>query len=326
MLASLALLSGCADSGGASGPSTVKIGYQQSVLYVPLLVMKEKGWLSEQVPEVDLQWTQLASGAALRDAMVTGDLQIGMIGIGAFNVGLSKGLDWKYMMSNADLDAAVMVSDPGIKTFEDLARSKPRISTIAPDSPQAFMLKIAARQYLGDPNALDESLVTLDAPSAVQALQAGQIDADTATSPSRYLEEGAGAHAVLTSNDVFAGGLLGVGPVAREGFKEDNQAFSEAFVRQLGRAVRWVQDNPEQALDLVSAELFGPNSNRDLLLKSVKNINWTVEPKNVLDYSTKSAELGVTDRAASSEDDMIFADLVEIAKNSFDSPAQEDSK
>ncbi|MBB4787792.1 ABC transporter substrate-binding protein [Streptomyces rapamycinicus] len=297
-------------------PSSVTIGYQQSVMYVPLLVMKEKGWLKNQFPKTDMSFTQLASGAAIRDGMLSGDIDIGMIGVGAFNVGRVRGLDWKYMMSNADLDASIMVKDPAITSFEKLAARNPRISTIAPDSPQAFMVKLAAKRKLGDGTALDERFATLDAPSAVQALKAGQIDADTATSPSLYLEEAFGARPVLKSSDVFPAGLLGVGPVARSRFKDRNQVFAKGFVRQLARAVRWVEDHPDEALKLVSDELFGPSANHDLLLRAVRDQPWTVTPHGVGDYSKSSAELGLTEKSAP-ENQSVYADLLKVAQDEY---------
>jgi ABC-type nitrate/sulfonate/bicarbonate transport system substrate-binding protein len=83
-------LAGCAGGGTTSGQGggRLRMVYQTGTThFAQLVIMEQEGWLAEDLPDYEVSWTQLESGAAVRDALVTGQAEVGAGGIGPFLVG-----------------------------------------------------------------------------------------------------------------------------------------------------------------------------------------------------------------------------------------------
>src|ERR687893_2686880 len=97
------LLGGCGGGSGGSGGGSggagdnMTIAYQPGIGYAQLLIIKQEGWLEEDLPETEITWEQLSSGSAIRDGMLAGDIQVGSGGVGPFLVGSSAVVDWKLL-------------------------------------------------------------------------------------------------------------------------------------------------------------------------------------------------------------------------------------
>jgi len=160
-------LAGCAGGGTTSGQGggRLRMVYQTGTThFAQLVIMEQEGWLAEDLPDYEVSWTQVESGAAVRDALVTGQAEVGAGGIGPFLVGYSNGIDWKILNALADIETSLMVNDDRFQSLEDFG-SGDQIAVVAPDSVQAVFVRKAAEQQLGDPGALDNNLVTLPNPA-----------------------------------------------------------------------------------------------------------------------------------------------------------------
>ena len=146
------LLGGCGGGSGGAGDN-MTIAYQPGIGYAQLLIIKQEGWLEEDLPETEVAWEQLSSGAAVRDGMLAGDIQVGSGGVGPFLVGYSADVDWKVLSPLNEMDLWLMVVDEQIQDLGDFGDSS--IATPAPDSMQAVILRKGAQEQLGDAAALD---------------------------------------------------------------------------------------------------------------------------------------------------------------------------
>ena len=62
----------------------LRIGKEPGLGYLPLVVMREQRLIEKRAPEVSVEWRQLTSGAAVRDAMIAGKIDIGSGGFPPF--------------------------------------------------------------------------------------------------------------------------------------------------------------------------------------------------------------------------------------------------
>ena len=125
---------------------------------------------------MDITWQMLDSGSAIRDGIISGDIQVASMGTAPFLVGLDAGVEWKTLMSMNDMNLQLVTMDKGAESLEDLPDGA-KIAMPAPDSIQSVVLRKGAEEQLGDATALDKSIVALGHPDGVQALVSGQIDA-----------------------------------------------------------------------------------------------------------------------------------------------------
>ncbi|MCQ0007902.1 ABC transporter substrate-binding protein [Actinomadura madurae] len=158
---------------GASGPTDeITIAYQPGIGYAPLLVAKQQRLLERRFPKKKISWRMLNSGSAIRDGMVSRDIQVGSGGIGPFIVGASNGLPWKIVIALDNANLQLMSKSYG--SLADL-RGKGKIAMPGPDSIQAVVLRKAAEKQLGDADALDTQIVSMGHPDGLQALLSGQL-------------------------------------------------------------------------------------------------------------------------------------------------------
>ncbi|MHB8621714.1 MAG: ABC transporter substrate-binding protein, partial [Chloroflexota bacterium] len=171
-----------AASGGAV-PSSVVIATQPGIGYAPLIVMQEKGWLEKALPKTKFSYKVLTSGAAIRDGMIAGQIQIGSGGAAPFLIGWDKGVKWRLMGAMENMPLWLNVMDPKIKNLKAFqGHPQMKIAMPAPDSIQAVVLMKASQTQLNDAKALVPNIVAMAHPLGVQALLSKQI-AGHLTSP-----------------------------------------------------------------------------------------------------------------------------------------------
>ncbi|MGZ4388750.1 MAG: ABC transporter substrate-binding protein, partial [Gaiellaceae bacterium] len=140
LLAALAAaLVAATTSGGATGPDHVTIAYQPGMGYAPLIIMRSQKTLETQYPNTKFDWKVLASGAAVTNGVIAGDVQLGAGGIGPFLLGWAKGVNWKLIAPLNWGDLWLMAKNPAIKTIADLKGK--RVAMPSPTSIQGFVLR-----------------------------------------------------------------------------------------------------------------------------------------------------------------------------------------
>ena len=139
------------------------------------MIIKQQRLLEKAYPGLRVEWKQLASGTPITDGIIKGDIQIGAMGTGPFLVGWARGINWRVIAPLDEADLWLMARDSSIRTVADLraaSASQPRRRRRFRASPFGRW-----RRLLGNPRALDSSLISMDHPDGMQALLSGQIDA-----------------------------------------------------------------------------------------------------------------------------------------------------
>jgi NitT/TauT family transport system substrate-binding protein len=294
--------------GGGEAPSgDLTIAYQPGIGYAQLLIMREQKTLEQALPNMNISYKQLASGAAIRDGMLAGEIQVGSGGVGPFLVGYDAGVGWKVLSALNQMDLWLMAKESGGQTLEDLKGAK--IAMPAPDSIQAIVLRKAAQQELGDAKALDNAIVALPHPDALQALTSGQLDAHLTSPPFQFQEQDQGARKILGSYDYFGDHTFN-SVFVREEYHDDNPEVMEALYKGIQDATTMIEEQPSEAAALV-AKASGTEASakqfEDWMTR--EGVTYSTEPQGFIAFAEFMTEIGLMKEVPGSWQDLVFDNL-----------------
>lgn len=302
-------LAGCGTAGGSQdgGGGRLKIVYQPgTTTYAQLVIMEKEGWLAEDLPDYDVSWTQVDAGAAVRDAMVNGEADVGAGGIGPFLVGYDSGIDWRILSALNDIEMWLMVNDDKYRSLGDFG-PEDKIAVVAPDSIQAVILRKAAEEELGDPRALDSNLVSLPSPDSFQALMSGQISGHFTAPPYQFQEQDEGARPIVRSFDLFGRhNLISIwvlGP-----FHDANPQAMEALYSNFQRATKLIQDDPGRVAEILAGVSRIDPADEERFLTE-ENVFYTTAPHGFISFGEFMQSAGLIDQTPGSWKDLVYPNL-----------------
>lgn len=311
ILAVLLVVSACGgDAGGGEGgpPESVTVAVGSGIAYAPLTIMKSEGLLESRFPETEFVWQEgVSGGAATRDGMLGGQIQIGVAGIAPFMVGVDRGVDWKVLGSMGQLSIDLVTLDPAIRSLADLDRSGRPISLPSPDSGQAIALKALGEQQLGDPAAFDDQLAPMGHPDAFQALLTGTTGAAFIGPPFQYrLVDENGAHSLASASDAF-GEMTYSSVVLMQDFYDEHEPFAREVFAALEEVVAMLRDRPAEAAAILSTAEGGNISPEQYEQWISQNRDaWSVEPKGYLENARFMQQVGLISEVPESADVLMF--------------------
>ena len=241
---------------GQKQKSELVIAEQYGLAYAPIVVMREKGFLQEALgDETTIRWEKLGNTAAIREAMLTDNLDVGFIGIPPFLIGADQGMDWRIISGLSSSPLGLITNDENINNLEDL-RDKGKIALPQPGSIQHILLAMAAQEALGDATALDHQLIAMKHPEGYQALKAsGDVTAHFTSPPYIFQEmDDDELNLLLTGDEAFGDSFTFIVGVCQESFIEDEASYA-AFNKALERSIEFIQESPVETVDLLG-EVF----------------------------------------------------------------------
>ncbi len=267
-------------STAAQAPGKITIAYQPGLGYAPLILMKQQRTIERQFPGTQVEWRVLASGTPITNGVISGDIQVGAVGVGPMLVGWARGVNWKVIAPLNEGDLWLMARDPNIRTIADL-RGK-RIATPTRTSIQAVALRKMAEVKLGNARALDAGLIDLDHPDGMQALLSGQIDAHFTSPPFQFQERVRGAHVVGRSYNYFGAHTFLV-TVMTQKFYDEYPQFARAFYNSIVTAENAIKKNPDRVARLLQNDAGGNPTWRQFKQWLVNPaLNWTTRPRGLM--------------------------------------------
>lgn len=299
----------------AEGPEgELVISIQPGIGYASMIVMEQEGWLEQALPNMEIGWEELASGAAIRDAILAGDVHIGTGGVGPFYVGWDAGVGYRILSSMNNMDLWLMTTDDSISSLADFG-SGDRIAMPAPDSIQSVHLRRAAQEELGDPNALDASIVALPHPDGVAALLAGQISAHLTSPPFQFQLRDEGAEKILGSFDLWGESTFNT-VYTTEQYYEENREAMDVLYQVHEMAVERINEDPEWAAELLSQHAGGdPDADQFLEWVQEDGLAYTTVPEGVLETGQFMAEIGMIDQEPQDLEEILFDAALEAGGN-----------
>lgn len=247
------MLVGCgpADAQQETQEKSIKIAKQYGLAYAPITVMQELDLIEKVDPNIQVEWVQLGNTAAIREAILTDELDIGFMGIPPYLIGVENGMNWQIFTGLSRAPLGLMTNDMSIQSLEDI-RADHRIALPQPGSIQHILLSMAAKRELGDAKAFDAQLVSLKHPDGVQMLLSkSDITMHFTSPPFVFQEEAEGMHKVITGEEAFGGPFTFiVGTLREEMLKEKNTVQSVRTALQ--DAMTYMEENPEETVALLA--------------------------------------------------------------------------
>lgn len=291
------MLAGAAN--GAAARETVRIAVEHGLGYAPLfIVAKKPEMLRKYLPDADVELVQLAGGAAVREGLLSGTVDIGGLAMSPIIQAWARGADLKIALAISDMPAKLITYRPDIHSIKDL-KPGDKINVVSIGSPLSLMVQMAAESELGNPHALDNSFVTMSHPDGVAAVMTKRdIVATFATPPYiRILMRQPGMHAILTNHDVAAANFSYIVAAAGAGFAHRTAAY-DATIHALQDAIAWLNAKPRKAAAFLAAEEHTKLTPADWLAELKQDgVRFAPVPHGLEKLGTFMVEVGVAPKA-----------------------------
>ncbi|MBD2071959.1 aliphatic sulfonate ABC transporter substrate-binding protein [Leptolyngbya sp. FACHB-671] len=245
---SLILVTSSCSAPAGDNPGTIKLDF---AYYNPVsLVLKEKGWLEEELAQdnVSVEWVQsLGSNKAL-ELLNSRSIDFGSTAGAAALLGKANGNPIKsvYIYSRPEWTALVTTADSDINTVEDLQGRK--VAVTRGTDPHIFLLRALDQVGLSEQ---DIEVVQLQHADGKTALERGDVDAWAGLDPHMAQTElEKGSRLFFRDPDLNTYGFLNV----REAFAQQYPDYVERVLAVYERARQWSLENPNELKAILQKE------------------------------------------------------------------------
>ncbi len=319
------VLAGAAALAMSPGPVRAEVGAvaiarQPSLGHLPLMLMEEQGLLQKAaaargVAGLQARYLTLAGGAAMNDALLSGQIQFAAGGVPPLVLLWSKtegtAMAVKGVAAMNSMPLLLNTSNPKVRRLADFT-DRDRIALPAVKvSVQAMVLQMAAETELGagHRNDLDRLTVTLSHPDGMAALLGGsEVTGHFTAAPIQELElRRPGIRTVLNSFDVLGEPSTFNVVWASAAFATANPAIFAAFTAALDEALSAIAADPaEAARTYVRLARDGSDSGLITEILNDPQVSFTATPRAVGTVADFMARTGTIRRRPESWKDLFF--------------------
>lgn len=269
---------------------------QFGLAYAPLEIMKDKQFLETALAEsgletVQIVWKKFGNTTAIREAMLSGDLDVGFVGIPPFLLGMENGMDWKIISGLSESRVALVTKDASIQSLSDLT-DQHRIILPQPGSIQHILLQMASKEQLKDANAFDDQIIALAHPDGVAAFTAGDQSQLHFTTPP-YLQDdlkNQDARELIDGKTCFGEDFTFIVGICQASLYEDQKVY-DALVKALEKSINFMEENQEDTIEILSeAYEYTPEALKSFL--SEDQMTFTTEVKGLTHFVEFMVETG----------------------------------
>ena len=293
MLILIMTLSLAACGGGdetADGKTKLTIAHQYGIAYAPLEIMKQQKLIEKHYDGVEVEWSTLNSGSAINEGFLSGDIDVGAMGVGPAVTGVTSGVPYKICSNMSAQPHKIMTNNPNIKSLKDITDEK--IALVNIGSIQHILLAMAAKEQLGDAHALDENIAAMAHPDGMSSLISGSVDCHLTTSPYDFKEaEEDGITEVEALESVWPSGNSFIVAVASTDLQENNPELYDAVVAALAEAIDYINNNTAEAAEMLCEAEDVDAATMEKWLTD-KDCVYSTETKGVMDMANFMAEEG----------------------------------
>ncbi|MBI3709351.1 MAG: ABC transporter substrate-binding protein, partial [Proteobacteria bacterium] len=251
--------------------------------------------------EVKIAYLRFSGSAAMQDAILSGNVDVGAYGVPAMLIAWEKarGTPLQVMgIAGVTTTPLVLVTNRAeIKSLKDFTASD-RIAMPALVSPQMYVLQMAAEREFGPGghDRLRTMVVSLPHPDAVNGIRAGtEVTGYFSAAPFTQLLLGdARIHAVVNSEKVFGGpaSFLVLGATRR--FADPNPKLMASMATTMDAAARFIREKPERASEIYLAKEPSSAITKQIVLDALRDpqTGFGAEVYGIKAYADFMARLG----------------------------------
>lgn len=319
----LALAAGMAAMPAAAQASEIRFAKGFGIPYLPVIILEEQGLVEKHtkllgLPEAKAKFIQLASGAAMTDALISGNLEYATGGPGPLLTVWDKtrgNLNVRAISAISSIPVYLNSINPKVRTIRDFSDADRIAVPSVKISTQAVTLQIAAEKEFGrgKHDVLDKLTVSMAPPDAHNAMMSKgtEITANFTSPPFMYLQQRNNhAHPVLSSYMVMDGPTTFILMWTTQKFHDANPRHHQAVLNALEEANRYIKENPRGA-----AEAFIKNQKSKLDLAFVQEMIanpesiFTTAPQNLMKYADFMSRIGSLKQRPAGWKDLFFPEV-----------------
>jgi NitT/TauT family transport system substrate-binding protein len=319
-LAAVALIAGLAGQAGAEG--RIRIAEQFGVGYLPLQMMRHHDLIQKHGQEsgvdIEVEWARFAGGAAMNDALLSDNIDIGSGGVGPLLVIWDRtrgNMDVKGIAAINTMPLFLTTTNPDVETIEDFTEQDKIALPAVKVSIQARVLQMAAEQAFGEGNheRLDDLTVSMPHPDATAAMLSGGADitAHLSSPPFQYQQlQNENIRRVLSSYDVLGGPHTFNNLWAKQAFRDSNPKTYAAFLAALDEAMAMIEADPKAAAQTyveVTGSSLDPAFIEEII--SDPDIEFGIVPQNTMTFAEFMHKVGAIETMPDSWQDYFFEEI-----------------
>jgi NitT/TauT family transport system substrate-binding protein len=242
----------------------LRVAKQFGSAYMQFFIMQDQKMVEKHAKaaglgDVSVEWATFRSSDVMNDALISGSVDFVCLGIPGIITIWSKTKGTPIEVKGATgfnvSPLMLMVRDPAIKSLRDFNDSQKIAMPAVKVSMQAIILQMAAAKEFGIAkfNALDHLTVSMAHPDATAAMLGGpsEIVANFSSAPFQYRQmKNPNIRRLLTSTDLFEGGLSFNVIAATGKFRTQNPKLYGAFLAALNEATEYINADKKRAAQL----------------------------------------------------------------------------
>jgi len=278
--------------------NVVRFNVSASYNHVLSNIIKEKNLLSSYLPDgVAIEWSTINTTPELRDALVSGDVDITVLSSFAVITAIENNLPILILSGHVVNSCSIFSKNPNIKEIVDLMQANgiyvnsltgsPALATIAMSWDEFDDAQVLSKKFIAQSNEL--SLAAFE--------YSDDIDCFAAGFPSAVrIMQMQGVHQVVDLTPYAKKYDLGNYYVANEKFYNNNPQLIEAFRKALNDALYFVLNHPEEAAEILE-HIF--EIDRDITVGEIKKAPPSLEILGYDNVASLLYEAGILSKPVS---------------------------
>lgn len=288
---------------------TLRLAYQYGLAYAPLTIVQSEKLIEEAFEEktgktVNVEWTQMNSGADINTAFAADSIDVGFLGAAVAITGVANEVGYKVFTNLSGQENSMMTNDSEIKSLKDLVGSNKQIAMVNLGSIQHIIMAMALDNAGLDAHALDENIVAMPHPDGMTALESGSVSCHLTSNPYIYQERESGKYTELTevgaARSKDASFIVGV---ASQKLHDESPELYEAMCEAFASAQDMLTNDVEAAAE-ICAEFDGFSIEDEI--KYLKVGSYKPETSQLYKMAEFMEKAKFIDKAPASYEDLVF--------------------
>lgn len=236
----------------------VRIGRTGVYVSASSQIMQEKKILEKYLPEgVSVEWTQIATGPDLRDAIISRNLDIADFSMMTYILGVENNLPLTMLSFSGSTPVYIYSNEEGINQLSDF-KDNSRISITNKSTNLHIAFLAQSNKELGNATAYDNCLVPIPAADALASLETSTDYNGAVFSFPMSIKANRNKNLELITDmtDVINEYSIGDVVAAHSEYFKENSDIIEAFYKAQEEAIDFIVNNPKEASEIL-ANLYG---------------------------------------------------------------------